>query len=47
MRADGDHIDWERTSLKLYVQFLDAHIKGIMEDVRKAKMNTTCKPLSM
>ncbi|VDC01980.1 unnamed protein product [Peniophora sp. CBMAI 1063] len=33
--------DWERTSLKPYVQFLDAHVKGIMEDVRKAKMATS------
>ena len=47
MGADGDHIDWERTSLKPYVQFLDAHIRGIMEDVRQAKIDTKCESTSM
>ena len=36
-------IDWDRTSLKPYVKFLDDHVKGIMEEVRRAKMNATCE----
>lgn len=31
------HSDWERTSLKQYVDMLDKHVMGLMEETRKAK----------
>ena len=31
------HSDWERTSLKPYVDMLDKHVMGLMEETRKAK----------
>ncbi|KAM5543486.1 hypothetical protein V8D89_002737 [Ganoderma adspersum] len=31
------HSDWERTSLKSYVDILDKHVMGLMEETRKAK----------
>jgi len=32
------HDDWERTSLKPYVDMLDRHSMGLMEEVRKSKI---------
>lgn len=29
--------DWERTSLKKYVDMLDTHVKGLMDEVRRVK----------
>ncbi|KAH8113747.1 prim-pol domain-containing protein [Phellopilus nigrolimitatus] len=31
------HSDWERTSLKPYVEMLDMHVRGVMEEVRRRK----------
>lgn len=31
------HSDWERTSLKAYVDMLDKHVMGLMEETRKVK----------
>ncbi len=31
------HADWERTSLKPYVEMLDKHVMGLMEETRKSK----------
>ncbi|THH01494.1 hypothetical protein EW145_g6899 [Phellinidium pouzarii] len=31
------HSDWARTSLKPYVDMLDAHVRGVMEEVRMQK----------
>jgi len=31
-------VDWERTSLKPYVDMLDRHAMGLMEEVRKSKI---------
>ncbi|RPD54946.1 prim-pol domain-containing protein [Lentinus tigrinus ALCF2SS1-7] len=31
------HADWERTSLKPYVDMLDKHVMGLMEETRKVK----------
>lgn len=31
------HSDWERTSLKPYVDMLDKHVMGLMEETRKVK----------
>ncbi|KAH9916996.1 prim-pol domain-containing protein [Epithele typhae] len=31
------HSDWERTSLKKYVDMLDQHVLGLMEETRKVK----------
>lgn len=33
----GD-VDWERTSLKPYVDMLERHSTGLMEEVRKSKL---------
>lgn len=30
-------IDWEKTSLKPYIDILDRHAKGLMEEVRRSK----------
>ena len=30
--------DWERTSLKPYVDMLERHAMGLMEEVRRSKM---------
>ncbi|KAI0754234.1 prim-pol domain-containing protein [Daedaleopsis nitida] len=36
--AGGEHhSDWERTSLKTYVDMLDKHVMGLMEETRKVK----------
>lgn len=34
------HSDWERTSLKPYVDMLDKHAMSLMEEVRKIKQQT-------
>ncbi|KAJ7600693.1 hypothetical protein C8J56DRAFT_14989 [Mycena floridula] len=34
---DENRSDWEKTSLKPYVEILDRHIAGLMEEVRKVK----------
>jgi hypothetical protein len=31
-------VDWERTSLKPYVDMLDRHAMGLMEEVRRSKI---------
>lgn len=33
----GEGADWEKTSLKPYVEMMDKHTMGLMEDVRRAK----------
>ncbi|KAF9234927.1 prim-pol domain-containing protein [Melanogaster broomeanus] len=33
----GEGANWEKTSLKQYVEMLDKHTKGLMEEVRKTK----------
>jgi DNA primase small subunit len=33
----GEGADWEKTSLKPYVEMLDRHTTGLMEDVRRAR----------
>ncbi|KAI0331725.1 prim-pol domain-containing protein [Cubamyces sp. BRFM 1775] len=39
--APGEHhSDWERTSLKPYVDMLDKHVMGLMEETRKMKQKT-------
>ncbi len=35
--AAEHHSDWERTSLKSYVDMLDKHVMGLMEETRKGK----------
>ena len=36
--AGGEHhADWEKTSLKAYVDMLDRHVMGLMEETRRAK----------
>ena len=36
--ASGEHhADWEKTSLKAYVDMLDKHVMGLMEETRRAK----------
>ncbi|EJF59302.1 prim-pol domain-containing protein [Dichomitus squalens LYAD-421 SS1] len=35
--AGEHHADWERTSLKPYVELLDRHARGLMEETRRAK----------
>ncbi|KAL4079579.1 prim-pol domain-containing protein [Scleroderma citrinum] len=37
----GDGAGWEKTSLKPYVDFLDKHTMGILEEVRRNKRNNT------
>ncbi len=34
------HADWERTSLKPYVDMLDKHVLGLLEETRKVKQKT-------
>ncbi|CDO71109.1 hypothetical protein BN946_scf184844.g113 [Trametes cinnabarina] len=34
------HSDWERTSLKPYVEMLDKHVMGLLEETRKMKQKT-------
>ncbi|KAF9225870.1 prim-pol domain-containing protein [Gyrodon lividus] len=36
----GEGADWEKTSLKPYVEMLDRHTMGLMEDVRRSKRAT-------
>lgn len=36
----GDGADWEKTSLKPYVDFLDNHTMGILEEVRMNKRSS-------
>ncbi|KAH9852332.1 prim-pol domain-containing protein [Lenzites betulinus] len=38
--AGEHHSDWERTSLKPYVEFLDKHVKALLEETRKSKQKT-------
>ncbi|KAI9068075.1 prim-pol domain-containing protein [Trametes sanguinea] len=39
--ASGEHhSDWERTSLKTYVEMLDKHVMGLLEETRKMKQKT-------
>ncbi|KAH9888072.1 prim-pol domain-containing protein [Cubamyces lactineus] len=38
--AGEHHSDWERTSLKPYVDMLDKHVMGLMEETRKMKQKT-------
>lgn len=33
----GEGADWEKTSLKPYVEMLDRHTMGLMEDVRRTR----------
>lgn len=42
-KSDGDFVvaDWERTSLKPYVEMLERHSLGLMEEVRKSKIGKT------
>lgn len=35
------HVDWERTSLKPYVDMLERHSMGLMEEVRRSKIGKT------
>ena len=36
--AGGEHhADWEKTSLRAYVDMLDRHVMGLMEETRRAK----------
>ena len=32
------NVDWERTSLKPYVDMLERHSMGLMEEVRRSKL---------
>ncbi|KAI0631346.1 prim-pol domain-containing protein [Trametes polyzona] len=34
------HADWEKTSLKPYVDMLDKHVQGLLEETRKVKQKT-------
>lgn len=34
------HADWERTSLKPYVDMLDKHVMGLLEETRRVKQKT-------
>ena len=34
------HSDWERTSLRPYVEMLDAHVRGLMQETRAAMLGT-------
>lgn len=38
--ASEHHSDWERTSLKVYVDMLDKHVMALMEETRKGKQKT-------
>ncbi len=38
--ATEHHSDWERTSLKPYVQMMDKHIAGIMKEIRSGNRGT-------
>ncbi|KAI0821929.1 prim-pol domain-containing protein [Trametes gibbosa] len=38
--AGEHHADWERTSLKPYVELLDKHVKALFEETRKSKQKT-------
>ena len=38
--ASEHHSDWERTSLKPYVDMLDKHVMALMEETRKVKQKT-------
>ena len=31
--------DWERTSLRPYVEMLDAHVRGLMQETRAAMLS--------
>jgi DNA primase small subunit len=36
-QARGTHSDWEKTSLKPYIDLMEKHALGLMEDVRREK----------
>ncbi len=33
-------VDWEKTSLKPYVDFLDKHVQSILDEARQAKLKS-------
>ncbi|CCM00228.1 uncharacterized protein FIBRA_02256 [Fibroporia radiculosa] len=41
--ATEHHSDWERTSLKPYIEMLDRHVAGLMEEVRLASRSRMAK----